>query len=58
MEEKHEFALFSYALGAFAFFSLFYLRASALFFSLRARERESAKKARAPTSVVDTSVMA
>jgi hypothetical protein len=31
-------------------FALFFLRAFALFFSLRARERESAKKAPAPTS--------
>jgi hypothetical protein len=43
---------FSFALGAFAFFALFFLRAFALCFSLRARERESAKKAPAPTSAV------
>jgi hypothetical protein len=41
---------FSFALGAFAFFALFFLRAFALLFCLRARERESAKKAPAPTS--------
>jgi hypothetical protein len=43
---------FSFALGAFAFFALFFLRAFALFFLLRTRERESAKKAPAPTSAV------
>jgi hypothetical protein len=32
------------------FFALFFLRAFALLFCLRARERESAKKAPAPTS--------
>jgi hypothetical protein len=42
---------FSFALGAFAFFALFFLRAFALFFWLSARERKSAKKAPAPTSV-------
>jgi hypothetical protein len=47
VEEK---ALFSFALGAFAFFVLFFLRAFALFFLLRARERESTKKVPAPTS--------
>jgi hypothetical protein len=41
---------FSYALGAFDFFALFFLRAFALVFCLSARERESAKKAPAPTS--------
>jgi hypothetical protein len=35
------------------FFALFFLRAFALFFSLRARERECAKKAPAPTSGFD-----
>ncbi len=41
---------FSFALGTFAFFALFFLRAFALLFCLCARERESAKKAPAPTS--------
>ncbi len=43
-EEKREFALFSFALGASAFFALFSSRFCALFW-LRAREHESAKKA-------------
>jgi hypothetical protein len=43
-EEKREFALFSFALGASAFFALFSWRFCALFW-LRAREHESAKKA-------------
>ncbi len=45
---------FSFALGALAYFALFFLRAFALFFWLRARERESAKKAPAPTSAHST----
>jgi hypothetical protein len=48
--KKREFALFSFALGAFAFVTLFFLSAFALLFLLRARERKSAKKAPAPTS--------
>jgi hypothetical protein len=38
------------ALSLFSLFSLFFLRAFALFFWLCARERESAKKAPAPSS--------
>jgi hypothetical protein len=44
-------AFFLSHLALSLFFALFFLRAFALFFSLRARERESAKKAPAPTSV-------
>jgi hypothetical protein len=47
--EEREFALFSFSLDAFAFFALFFLRAFELLF-LRARERESARKAPAPTA--------
>jgi hypothetical protein len=48
-EKKRELAFLSFALGAFAFFALFFLSAIALFFWIRARDRESAKKAPAPT---------
>jgi hypothetical protein len=48
--KKREFALFSFALGAFGFFAFCFLRAFAIFFGLRARERENAKNATAPTS--------
>jgi hypothetical protein len=48
LRKKREFALFSFALGAFAFFALFFLRAFALFFRFALA---SAKKAPAPTSV-------
>jgi hypothetical protein len=50
--KKRNFTFFSFALGAFPFFALFFLRA---LFWLRARERESAKKAPAPTSAKLTS---
>jgi hypothetical protein len=54
LRKKREFALFSFALGAFTFFrALFSSRFRALF-SLHAHERESAKKAPAPTSAVFT----
>jgi hypothetical protein len=50
-EKKREFALFFFRARRFRFFfALFFLRAFALLFCLRARERESAKKAPAPTS--------
>ncbi len=42
--------VFSFALGAFHFFALVFLHAPALVFSLRAREREKAIKARTSTS--------
>jgi hypothetical protein len=51
VEEKAQIRVVYFALGAFAFFALLFLRAFALFFWLGARERESAKKAPAPTSV-------
>jgi hypothetical protein len=49
MEKKVRIRPFSFALGAFAFSVLVFLRAFALFL-LRARERETAKKALAHTS--------
>jgi hypothetical protein len=49
---KSRFFLLRLALSLF--FALFFLRAFALFFGLRARERESAKKAPAPTSAVSS----
>jgi hypothetical protein len=51
VEEKARIRAFFLSRSALSlFFALFFLRAFALFFSLRARERESAKKATAPTS--------
>jgi hypothetical protein len=45
--KKRKFAIFSFALVAFAFFTLFFLRASRSFFASSSRAR---KKAPAPTS--------
>jgi hypothetical protein len=53
LRKKREFALFFFRARRFRFFSRSFF--FALFFSLRARERESAKKAPAPTS--DTHVI-
>jgi hypothetical protein len=49
-QKKREFALFFFRARRFRFFSRFFLRAFALLICLRARVRESAKKAPAPTS--------
>jgi hypothetical protein len=55
VEEKARIRAFFLSRSALSlFFALFILRAFALFFSLRARERESAKKAPTPTSGVHT----
>jgi hypothetical protein len=49
-EKKREFALFPFALGAFAFYSALFSSRFRSLFLLRARERESAKKAPSPSS--------
>jgi hypothetical protein len=50
VEEKARIRFFFFRAQRFRFFLRFFFFALSRFFSLRARERESAKKAPAPTS--------